>query len=95
MQDVDVSFIIEGCKVSLPVVKATTNSGLGIGLGGHVEMRDSGPIGTLADDLVGLSPYAMKDLVERFRSRGWTSECDRRRLLRRAEGGKDLWARPS
>ncbi|MET1046203.1 MAG: AsmA family protein, partial [Hyphomicrobium sp.] len=64
-RDVDVSFAIEGKKVSLPVVKATTASGLAIGLEGRIEIRDSGPFGTVSYDLVGATPEAMRDLVNK------------------------------
>jgi len=64
-RDVDVSFVIEGHKVSLPVAKLTTDSGLQIGLKGGIETRDAGSVGTLAYDLVGPSPDAMQDLVRK------------------------------
>ncbi|MBS0249816.1 MAG: membrane assembly protein AsmA, partial [Proteobacteria bacterium] len=64
-RDVDVSFAIQGRKVSLPVAKLTTDSGLEIGLEGRIETRDSGPVGTLAYDFVGPSGDAMRDLVRK------------------------------
>ncbi len=64
-RDVDVSFAIEDRQVKLPVAKLTTESGLSIGLEGRVEQRDSGPVGTLAYDVVGATPEAMHDLVRK------------------------------
>ncbi|WP_409561975.1 AsmA family protein [Hyphomicrobium sp. MC8b] len=64
-RDVDVSFAIQGRKVSLPVAKLTTDSGLEIGLEGRIETQDSGPVGTLAYDLVGPSADAMRDLIRK------------------------------
>ncbi len=64
-RDVDVSFAIEGRQVKLPVAKLTTENGLSIGLDGRVEQRDSGPAGTLAYDVVGGTPEAMRDLVRK------------------------------
>jgi uncharacterized protein involved in outer membrane biogenesis len=64
-RDVDVSFVIEGKKVSLPVAKVTTNSGLEIGLEGRIEMRDGGSAGSFAYDLTGTTPEAMQDLVRK------------------------------
>lgn len=62
-RDVDVSFAIQGRKVSLPVAKLTTDSGLEIGLEGAIETQDSGPVGTLAYDFVGPSKDSMRDLA--------------------------------
>jgi AsmA family len=64
-RDVDVSFVIEGRMLSLPVAKLMTDNGLQIGLKGRIETRDSGPVGTLAYDLVGSTPDAMRDLVRK------------------------------
>jgi len=64
-RDVDVSFVIEGRDVKLPVAKLTTQSGLSIELEGRVETGDSGPAGTFAFDLVGTTPDAMRDLVSK------------------------------
>ncbi|HML28176.1 MAG TPA: AsmA family protein [Hyphomicrobium sp.] len=64
-RDVDISFAIQGHKVSLPVAKLTTANGLEVGLEGQIEIRDSGPFGTMAYDLVGSSPDAMQDLVQK------------------------------
>lgn len=64
-RDVDISFAIQGHKVSLPVAKLTTANGLEVGLEGQIEIRDGGPFGTMAYDFVGSSPDAMQDLFRR------------------------------
>ena len=64
-RDVDVSFAIEDRQVKLPVAKLTTENGLSISLEGRVERRDGGPVGTLAYDVVGGTPDAMRDLVRK------------------------------
>ena len=64
-RDVDVSFATDGRTVSLPVAKFTTDSGLTIGLDGRIEMREGGPVGTVAYDAVGSTPDAMHDLIRK------------------------------
>ncbi|MFT3733236.1 MAG: AsmA family protein [Hyphomicrobium sp.] len=64
-RDVDVSFVLEGQKLSLPVAKLTTDSGLEIGLEARIDAHDGNQVGTLAYDLVGPSPDAMQDLVRK------------------------------
>jgi uncharacterized protein involved in outer membrane biogenesis len=64
-RDVDVSLATEGQKLSLPVAKITSQSGLEIGLEGRVDMREGGPIGQLAYDAVGPSADAIQDLARK------------------------------
>ncbi|MBS0232430.1 MAG: AsmA family protein [Proteobacteria bacterium] len=64
-RDIDVSFAMDGRKMTLPVAKLTTESGLIIGLEGGIQLRDSGPVGSVAYDVVGSTPDAMHDLVRK------------------------------
>ena len=64
-RNIDISFAKDGRKMTLPVAKVTTESGLTIGLEGGVQMRDSGPVGSVAYDVVGSTPDAMHDLVRK------------------------------
>jgi uncharacterized protein involved in outer membrane biogenesis len=64
-RDVDVTFDVDGKDISLPAAKLTTANGLTIGLEGGVKTGGGAPVGTIAYDLTGATPDAMKDLVRK------------------------------
>jgi hypothetical protein len=73
-RDVDVTFELEGSEIRLPAARLTTANGLAIGLEGGIKTGDGRPVGTLAYDLVGKTPDAMKDLARKFGLAGIVGE---------------------
>lgn len=75
LRDVDVTFEREGGEIRLPSAKLTTEDGLSIGLEGRVKTDRGAPVGTLAYDVVGATPAAIRDLVRKTGLEGIVGEA--------------------